>query len=539
MKNTIINTARNVEKLARAICEPLAADVDGENMTAADYVTALFTSHAARKLDRMDAPAAVVAVAVAETYDAPANMDAADAVTEYARELVAARDAADAVAVEHLHRAALADMDGKTAPARRAVTLDFITDAENIMDAARAVARITAKNAVMREGTETQERIFRAARARDYDDPDLADMVQTAAAALVDCLYTDAATLDRRAAVLNAAAARLRDIPADYAAARAAVLNAARAALAADMDAAALVVDNRAALKSRAALAALMADARRAADAADAVAVFAARHAAFRAVNNYLSDARAIHTNDAPAPLSLNTDIDLAAHLTAPADDITRRAIIARRSALADALALMPPAVANTARALARGYSCRAIARRTGRDEKTIRRHRDTARAIIAAALVDMDADARRAVNVARYIDAAAMDADTAAATLAAAMDNTAARAARREREHVPAALVDAARHADTAAAMRDAARAALDLMPPAPVAVYAAIYSGMSTSDAARALNRSKGTVSEHAARIAAALVPALYAAAAVDMPAAVVVSLSALVPFLKSIDA
>ena len=534
MKTT--NNAANIINLARAAVTPSIDAViygnDADKLNTYDYVDMLFKSHAADKLNSITAPAPY-AVAVAETLESD-NEDAA-AVVEYAAVVVPARDAVDAIATGHAAMDAAADIAARRI-ARRAVTLDFITAPEMIMDAARAVARNTAKNAVMREGTETQEQIYRTARARrdcfmpweDSTDTmfsaaqNYSDMIQAAADAIVMALYEDAATLARRAAAMDAAARKLHDIPVGYTTAREIVLNTARRALCNDETGRAAVVDDNAKIRARA---------RDTMDAARAV--FAARHIAYRAVNNYLTDARAIRVKESPAPLSLNTISADIAEIIAPADDITARAVVARRDALNNALAIMPPTMADTCRRLARGYSIRAAARAVGRDESTIRGHRDAARAIIAAQLAEMDAAAARAVGVQNIVAAP----DDAAATIAAALDNAAARAARRARDTVPAALVDAARNGNAAAMLKAVHDIENYCMSDIQATIYAYYCDGCGVREIARSMSRSVGTVSKHAANIAAALVAALYDAAALEMPDNVVVSLPALVTFLKSI--
>ena len=95
---------------------------------------------------------------------------------------------------------------------RHFVNDDGEIDGEALQAAARQIAKKTAANAVQREGTETQRRIDNAARARRWDDPDLADMVSEAALSLMTATTADTHAHYRAATVLRDLAATLRGL---------------------------------------------------------------------------------------------------------------------------------------------------------------------------------------------------------------------------------------------------------------------------------------------------------------------------------------
>lgn len=360
-----------------------------------------------------------------------------------------------------------------------------ITDPAALTAAAVDIARRTAKNAVCREGTPTQWTIYNAAAAREYD-PDLADMQAAAALALSVCANATAADADR----MTAAADNIADKP--------------RADLA-DMTAR----DLR--------------DIRRAADHADIIHarlanapewICDAYHAAYIAVNDHLTDCRAIRTADRPAPLSIDEidpDNTILAD-TAGDEDADRTAAI--RDALRRAYIALTPTRRDIWTRRAKGYTIRDIAADMHRDRKTIAEHMHGIRKQAAAAMVERCPDIAAAVLAADVIAetdttaAAAQAAREKAAHTAAALiilDTTPARkqAAKERAAKAATAADDATAAADLAARAACVLSAAVAGLTPIRRTIWEKLANGESVKHIAETMHRDRKTTREHIAAI------------------------------------
>lgn len=251
-----------------------------------------------------------------------------------------------------------------------------------------------------------------------------------------------------------------------------------------------------------------------------------ATRAAFRYVNNYLTDSRAIRTTDRPAPLSLDA---LAATLADPAatvypdDEATERARRLRehmRDALPAALDSITPAARRVWELFAKGYSTKATAEKLHRTKKTIQEHLKNTAAALYAAMVATHPDSLEALAAAYAVNLA--DLATLAAT--ARHEATKAEAARKAeaREATARAAIAKARDRAEQSAKGEAraaalaeARAALDALPPAMATVFKYWKRGEGTRATARALSRGVATISEHRATITRKVRAAALAAA------------------------
>ena len=214
---------------------------------------------------------------------------------------------AAALAVVHkiADRAAdLAKLSGDIA--RTTAAINIFSNPANIEAAARCIAKRTACNAVLRQGTPTQYKIDNAARRGAWDDCDLSEMVSAAAVVLSVATAPAKAreNASREAAVLSHAAALLKAADPHDGATVAAVVRKAVNTLEKYGIESGAVISDPAKLAARADALRLAIEARKAADRGDlAAAVEAVTRAGYRAVNNYLTDARQIPPPTKPAPI--------------------------------------------------------------------------------------------------------------------------------------------------------------------------------------------------------------------------------------------
>lgn len=417
-------------------------------------------------------------------------------------------DLATAQAVLNRRRAILAEVPDWTPAAvrrlaRRAEWQAQDTAAAAYTTAARDIAKTTARNAVSREYTDTQWEIWTAAKCRKWDLPDLADMVSSAVVGLVSCTADPDTATDTAAALADyadtIAAAPRHDPAAAVVSAQAKVSGHAPAES---------VRDTTAAARRMARMADTIATAAAADNAADYTA--AAYLAGYRAVNNYLTDNRAIRVSETPPALRLSDlDTDPAAVDTdTDTTDPAAQAWLA--GAWRDTLAALTPTRRRLLRLLYRGYSIRAAAAAMRIAHPTALEHIAAIRATAAAVF----ATRRDTDRYARYLPA----------TLAAILDTAPADpAAVVASAHAAAALATAAAardtlRAETLATMSATARAVIlatvDTMPPMLGTLYALTAAGLSIRAAAAAMDASKSTTARRAdnaaAHIAAAVVSA-----------------------------
>lgn len=436
-----------------------------------------------------------------------------------------------------------------------------VADPATIFPAARAVAKKTAENATMRQGTPTQWRIYREALAGEWEAPDLADMVTEAAAALA--IFTAPADMVRReteaAALLEKTAEALEDIGTFDGVARAAVVQAAEAESRAYMPRTASdprLCDNPHKMRIRAAALRVALEARTAAKAGnEAEALDLATRAAFRAVNNYLAEARAIRAEAKAEALNLEALAETIAdprHLDPEAVteyEAKHRAII--RAAYAEAVEAMTPAQKKALCALykAGGSVCEA-ARIADRNESTIREHRRALADIFAAALVKTAPESieQKALNLVSVVGG--LEAAEAAAAIAAAKAGKAAKAAaetakaktKAARAKAAEALEKAKVNEATAAAIAAAVAEAVEELPPVMKQTAHLLASGNGKREAARIMGKNEKTVREAATRAAEKIAAAIAAAApAVDIPADIIAraDLAALFALAESVAA
>lgn len=381
--------------------------------------------------------------------------------------------------------------------ARRAEWLAEDTAAAAIMTGARDIAKTTARKAVSREYTEIQWNIWQSACRRDWDNPDLADMVSTAALGLTACT-TDPDRAAATADILTTYADRVSAAPIHDPAA-AVVAAAARAAGKVPAD---TIRDTTAAARRMARMAATIAAAARADKADDYTA--AAYLAGYRAVNNYLTDNRAIRVSAAPPALRLSDlDTDPAAEDTDPTDPAAQAWLAA---AWRDTLAALTPTRRRLLRLLYRGYSVRAAADAMRVAHPTALEHL-TAIQTTAAAIIST----RRDTMPPALADRLAAILDTAPADPAAVIAAATAATAR-------AAALDTRRATAAAATIPAAARAVIlatvDTMPDTLTAVYDLTAAGLSIRATAAALGVSKSATARRADKAAAVIAAAVIAA-------------------------
>lgn len=423
-------------------------------------------------LDTTDTPTAYRLAALADTTDPAAMVDLAtpQAVLDRRRAILAAMPDHAPAAMRRL--------------AKRAVWQAEDTAAAAYTAAARDIAKTTARNMVSREYTDTQWAIWTAAKRRDWDLPDLADMISTAVVGLVACTTDPAAALTL-ADTLDTYADTIATAPKHDPAA--AVVKAQDKV--SDHVPAEMVRDTLAAARRMSRLADTIATAATADNATDYTAT--AYLAGYRFVNNYLTDARAIRAAATPPCLRLSDlDTDPAA-VDADALDPAAQAWLA--AAWRAVLAALTPIRRRLVRLLYRGYSIRAAA-------ATMHMHHSTAQGHLAA----IQDTAAAVFSAARDTMPPAL-ADTLAAVLDSAPTDTATLAA------ITRTALRGVAMPDTAAAV---IAAAVDTMPPALATFYALTAAGMTERAAAAALGIGKGTAHRRAAAAAAHITAAVVAA-------------------------
>lgn len=413
-------------------------------------------------------------------------------------------DLATAQATLNRRRAILGELPDWTPAAvrrlaRRAEWQAQDTAAAAYTIAARDIAKTTARNAVSREYTGTQWAIWTAAKCRNWDLPDLADMVSSAILGLVACTTDPDTATDTAAALADyadtIAAAPRHDPAAAVVSAQAKVSGHAPAESVRDTPTAARRM-------------ARMADTIAAAATADNATGYtaAAYLAGYRAVNNYLTDNRAIRVSEVPPMLRLSDlDTDPAA-LDMDAPDTAAQTWLA--GAWRDTAAALTPTRRRLLRLLYRGYSIRAAAAAMRIAHPTALEHiaaiQDT-----AAAVLTMHRDTMPPALADRLADIL----DTAPADPAAVVASAHAAAAL-----ATAAAARGALRAETLATMPATARAVIlatvDTMPPMLGTLYALTAAGLSIRAAAAAMDASKSMTARRAdnaaAHIAAAVVSA-----------------------------
>lgn len=447
-----------------------------------------------------------------------------------------------------------------------------VADPAAILPAMRSIAKKTAANAVTRQGTPKQWRIYAEASAGEWEAPDLADLASEAAPALA-MLTAPADYIEREAAaadLLEEAAATLSQIGKADHIARAAVLRAAedksRAYMTREEYDPATRSKQRAAdprinadpaiMKTRAAALRVALAAREALEAGEeAEALDLATRAAYRYINNYLAEARAIRAEAKAEAL----DLDALAEVIADPRSIDpeaiteyearRRAIF--RAAIPEALEAMTPAQTAALKALYKaGGSIQGAEDITGKSHVTILQHKRNISRIFAAALAKTAPDSieRRALSL------VAMTADLedleAAATLEAAKAGRAAKAkaaeakAATEKRKAKAAeaLEKAKTREDLAEAVAAAVAGAVNALPPAMKQTADLLARGTAKAEAARILGKSRATIREAAAVAAARIAEAITKAApALDIDPRIIATadLSALFALAASIAA
>ena len=473
--------------------------------------------------------AAAVAVS---TYDR--DRSRAEAVAEADRHHREARDRYD---LDRYHREAPAKLD----PAAVRVYWNTPEHPEHITPAARMTAKKTAANAVMREGTPTQYAIDRAARARDWYAPDLYAMTDTAEVMLCLAVTADpdtAAKYRREARALSKLSAILKTL--DPIADPAAVTRVVRAAEKYTTEA----ITDPARLKSRAEALTLALTAREALATADSLTDTAAAldtltRAAFRAVNNHLTDTRSIRTNEAPPSIPLDTLTNEAAPLAL--DSVTpaeaaRRVIL--REAAAEAVEALTPTRRRIFVLLAKGNTTKATARRLGKHHKTIAEHKKAIAATLAAAIVKAapDSDSATAATAAAILSYPARRVNTATARAeaeAAPKLTAAAKATAKARE-----AYDKAREAAALAALIFAA--AIDTDPaeaPAPEAATTAPEATAKAKATAKLTAAHKARAKAKARTEAEALAAAIKAQHAEAVAEAVRAAVDSLTPAARAV--
>lgn len=96
--------------------------------------------------------------------------------------------------------------------------LDIFASYDDISTMSKIVAFVTAKNALMREGTKTQQDIYNACCRHEWTHHDVADIIQVAALTLWECVCCDIPKIKREIAVLKQSVDMLKplNLTADY-----------------------------------------------------------------------------------------------------------------------------------------------------------------------------------------------------------------------------------------------------------------------------------------------------------------------------------
>lgn len=483
----------------------------------------------------------------AEADPTPENKAAAKEAAKVAKEARKAADEAaktaprysfDIVALDMKEAHTIAEAAHATATtepaARIRVNMHYLTktaalDPERLIAAARQVAKKTAANMMQREGTKTQQRIDEAARRRDWNEHDLADLVSEAKEALTAAAALDPATVEtyrNRAAALNEAAAALDTVSIYDRAAILAIINRAEAIAPEVVDEAA-TNRRRAAVYNMEAEAAAILQSNPTDPATRRAALEIATRAAYAQLNGYLTDQRAIRTDEKPAPLSLD-ELD---EMTDPRQydpeaiteaEATRRAFLKR--AFSQVFAALSPRAAVVFRLMYKGMTAAQISKHLNIDESTTREHirniTETTAAILATA--DPEAAETKAANIAAItagIEATeaaakleakrkAAKAERAKAKAAAAIEATAKEAA----ETKATEATEAARRAE---AIAEAIAKTAEALTPTARKVYDTFKSGAGTRKTAEILHKGVATIDEHKKNITRKIAAAVMEAA------------------------
>lgn len=413
-------------------------------------------------------------------------------------------------------------------------TLDICAHPEHTLAAARTVAKRTAANAVAREGSKTQWSIYLAARAAKWDNYDLADMTAAAADALcivnadMDALKRDWETAN----VMHQTARKLDKIAAADTIAREAVIN--KAVRLAKNDP--RLIDDADKLRARSdamweAIAAAV-QYRQADDntVEKAAAIHDANHAAYMAVNGYLSDSRSIRIDRNAPALDVDAIADTIADPRSIAAEATTEYDTRRRAYIRAALPVLRERLTPVQwSVLQMVYRCNgdisAAAVRLNRHKKTVQEHMEALTAVFRDVLAEIAPDSveAAAVNLSAYmasLDAADITAQDAAekaarraevkARAAKAAEGKAATEAVRARAAAELAEVKA----ESAAAVASAVMEAVEALPPVMRETVRLLGSGMSKKAVAAHMGKGRTTVIESAKAAAAKIAAAIAAA-------------------------
>lgn len=504
----------------------------------------------------------------AEANPTPENKAAAKEAAKVAKEARKAAEAAAKTAPRYSFDIVAADIKeahtiaeaahakATTKPAARIrVNICYIDEAADIIPerqeaAARQVAKKTAANMMQREGTETQRQIDEAARRRDWEQYDLADLVGEAMEALQAAATLDPATVEtyrNRAAALSEAAADLSKISEYDTAAVLAIINRA-AAIAPEVVSDPATNRRRAAVYTMEAEAAATLQSDPTNPATRRAALEIATRAAYAQLNGYLTDQRAIRTDEKPAPLSLDeldemTDPRIYAPEAIDEATATHRAFLKR--AFSQVFGALSPRAAAVFRLMYKGMTAAQISDHLGIDESTTREHikniAETTAAIFAT--FDPEAAETKAANIAAIT--AGIEATEAAAKLeakrkAAKAERAKAKAAaaieEATKEATEAKATEAAEAASRAEAIAEAIAKAAEALTPTARKVYETFKSGAGTRQTAAILNKGLATIDEHKKNITRKIAAAVMEAAPdIDPDIIAAADLSALLKLAK----
>lgn len=371
---------------------------------------------------------------------------------------------------------------------------NFMQNTDLIELQAKSIVRRTALNMVMREGIKTQYDIFNAVNRKEWDHPDVCDLIQVAALALFECIavndlnavkmqvYTLRRTknalkhlnpvidIDAINNIINAAAVYCPDISTDYR------KNDRRVKMLEWLIAA---VENN--------------------DTAAAV------HYAYLALNHYLADNRAIRSDIQFISLenedqyyNENDDTILNMIDIDPYEVEKRRLYLKAFSRTIDTLS---DTCKKTYKLLIKGYTVNQIAARRGINHGTICKHKDT----IAATFIHSLQNDENAAAVQNLIEnnAVILDIENAAAALKSENVKTVENAAAKN------AQKSIIRDQLTVDCLHRALSECLEKLTPDEHKVYTALIdNGYSIRTAAAALNMSKSTVDRLKTKIQLAII-------------------------------
>jgi len=525
---------------------------------------AAVAAEAAAKAARLAAEDVAAAVEAGDASRRAEAKDAAALAARLASEAVAARKAAKAAAASAPRlrlalgvnvsdaRPGLALRDAHAygdAVASRLAALGYnvgdvsayLNPEAHALAAARAVARRTVANGLKRTPTPLYIRLDADARAGRWDADGLGDMVGEAvvvfASALPEARAASAEDAARRAAALDALAARLRKYGAGDGVASAASYNVAAYGVAAlpasdvlpDGPALSDASEDAGTARRRAAAAHALADALALEDAnarAEALTL-----AAYRAVNGYLADVRRGRFSTSPDAVNLDAVADVLPDARAEfgADvlgefEARRRDII--RAALGEALPALTPSRKKALAALIRsGGNAHAAARRLGVSLRAVTLARDGVGRVFADAVAHVAPGSIEAEALAAYVEGVnASEAEDAAARLAARKARNASEARKAEAKGRASDVEagEAEREADAAAYFSAALAEAVASLDDARRDVVRLALSGASQRETADALGKSRAAVRRASAFAASRIFDALGGADALGLDAA-----------------